>query len=169
LRDASPTVLAHARQRGNGIVGWGGGSSVAWYRIDPRYLRQPDPDGLTLAYVSHGERDTGQLLLHLDRQRAVVRFELSYERFLSRCELYATWDRTAGLKLGEVDTHGRAPPSGPHYPMSPIVRDRRASTADLGSLLGYVTRNAAILDPGHSRVVVAALRAALRRADALNG
>jgi hypothetical protein len=36
---------------------------VAWYRVDPRFLRQADPDRLTLAYVSHGELDTGCLLL----------------------------------------------------------------------------------------------------------
>ena len=141
-----------------------GGSSVAWYRIDPRYLRQADPDGLTLAYVSHGERDIGHLLLHLDRRRTVARFELSYDRFLGRCELFAAWDRTTGLRVGEVDTHGRASNPGPRYAMSPIVHyQRRTSAADIGSLLGYVTRNAGVLDPRHCQVVVTALRDALRR------
>jgi len=140
---------------------------VAWYRIDPRYLRQPDPDGLTLAYVSHGERDAGHLLIHLDGNRTVTRFELSYDRFLGRGELFAEWDRTDGLRVGEVDTHGRAGTSGPRYAMSPIVRYRRASATDLGSLLGYVTRNADVLDPRHSQVVVAALRDALRHAAGL--
>lgn len=138
---------------------------MAWHRIDPRYLRQPDPDGLTLAYVSHGERDMGHLLLHLDGHRAVTRFELSYDRFLGRCELFAEWDRTDGLRVGEVDTHGRTNAPGPRHAMSPIVhRHRHASTADLGRLLGYVKRNADVLDPRHSQVVVAALRDALRRA-----
>lgn len=138
---------------------------MAWHRIDPRYLRQPDPDGLTLAYVSHGERDMGHLLLHLDGHRAVTRFELSYDRFLGRCELFAEWDRTDGLRVGQIDTYGRTRTLGPRYAMSPIVHPiRQPSAADLGSLLGYVTRNADVLDPRHSQVVVAALRSALRRA-----
>ena len=83
---------------------------MAWHRVDPRYLRQPDPDGLTLAYVSYGERDMGHLLLHLDHQRTVARFGLSYDRFLSRCELFAEWDRTDGLRVGEVDVF-----AGPNY------------------------------------------------------
>jgi hypothetical protein len=140
---------------------------VAWYRIDPRYLRQPDPDGLTLGYVSHGERDTGHLLLRLDHQRTVTRFELSYDRFLSRCELFAEWDRVEGLHVGEVDTHGRTDTLGPRPSMSPIVhRHRQASATDLGRLLGYVKRNADILDPRHCQIVVAALRNALRRTNA---
>ena len=138
---------------------------MAWHRIDPRYLRQADPDGLTLAYVSHGERDMGQLVLYLDADRAVARFELSYDRFLSERELFAEWDRTDGLRVGEVDTHGRTSNLGPRYAMSPIVRPyRHVSAADLGSLLGYVTRNADILDSRHCQVVVAVLRDALRRA-----
>jgi hypothetical protein len=136
---------------------------VAWYPVDPRYLRQSEPDGLTLAYVSHGERDTGQLLLYLDADHAITRFELSYDRFLGRRELYAEWDQTAGLRVGEIDTHGRAGRPGPRYPMSPIVlHHHRASAADLGSLLGYVTRNAHVLDARHRQVVMAALRTALR-------
>jgi len=136
---------------------------VAWYRIDPRYLRQSEPDHLALAYVSHGERDTGHLVLYVDADHAVTRFELSYDRFLGRCELYAEWDQTAGLRVGEVDTHGRTGSAGPRYAMSQIVHHRRrASAADLGSLLGYVTRNANVLDPHHGQVVMAALRDALR-------
>ena len=139
--------------------------SVAWHRIDPRYLRQADPDGLTLAYVSHGERDMGHLLLHLDADRAVARFELSYDRFLGERELFAEWDRSDGLRVGEVDTHGRTGAPGPRYAMSPIVRHfRHVSAADLGSLLGYVNRNADILDPRHCQVVVAVLREAIRHA-----
>ena len=142
---------------------------VAWYRVDPRYLRQPDPDGLTVGYVSHGERDAGHLLLHLDSHRAVVRFELSYDRFLSQHELFAEWDQMAGLHVGEVDTHGRISHPGPRYAMTPIVRrHRHASAADLGSLLGYVKRNADVLNPRHCQVVVAVLRSALRRATELN-
>jgi hypothetical protein len=138
---------------------------VAWHRIDPRYLRQADPDGLTLAYVSHGGRDAGHLLLYLDANRTVTRFELSYDRFLGRCELFAEWDRTDGLRVGEVDTHGRTNAPGPRHAMSPIVHPiRQPSAADLGSLLGYVTRNADVLDPRHSQVVVAVLRGALHRA-----
>jgi hypothetical protein len=53
--------------------------------------------------------------------------------------------------------------------MSPIVRrHHRPSAADLGSLLGYVTRNADILDSRHGQVVVGALREALRRAASLD-
>jgi hypothetical protein len=142
---------------------------VAWHRIDPRYLRQPDPDGITLAYVSHGERDMGHLLLRLDGHHTVRRFELSYDRFLGRYELFAEWDRTDGLRVGEVDTRGRTDAPGPRHTMSPIVRrHRHTSPADLGSLLGYVTRNADVLDPRHSQVVVAALRGALRRAAGLD-
>jgi hypothetical protein len=138
---------------------------VAWHRIDPRYLRQTDPDGLALAYVSHGERDMGHLLLYLDASRAVARFELSYDRFLSERELFAEWNRSNGLRVGEVDTHGRVGAPGPRYAMSPLVRQyRHASAADLGSLLGYVTRNADILDPRHCQVVVAVLCEAIRRA-----
>ena len=142
---------------------------VAWYRVDPRYLRQPDPDGLTVGYVSHGERDAGHLLLHLDSRRAVMRFELSYDRFLSERELFAEWDQMAGLRVGEVDTHGRVSDPGSRYAMTPIVqRHRHASTTDLGSLLGYVKRNADVLDPRHCQIVVAALRSALRRATGLD-
>ena len=140
---------------------------MAWHRIDPRYLRQSDPDGITLAYVSHGERDMGHLLLHLDSHRAVTRFELSYDRFLGRRELFAEWDRMDGLRVGEVDTHGCSDAPGPRHAMSPIVR-RHTSPADLGSLLGYVTRNADVIDPRHRRVVVAALRGALRLAAGLD-
>ena len=138
---------------------------MAWQRIDPRYLRQSGPGGLTLAYVSHGERDIGHLLLYLDADRAVTRFELSYDRFLGERELFAEWDRSDGLRVGEVDTHGRVGAPGPRYAMSPLVRQyRHVSAADLGSLLGYVTRNADVLDPRHRQVVVAVLRGALRRA-----
>ena len=70
---------------------------MAWYRVDPRYLRQADPDGLTLAYVSHGELDSGHLVLHLDRERDVAGFELAYDRFLSGCELFAEWDRAPSV------------------------------------------------------------------------
>jgi hypothetical protein len=138
---------------------------VIRYPVDPRYLRQPEPEGLTLAYLSHGERDTGQLMLYLDADHAVTRFELSYDRFLGRRELYAEWDRTAGLRVGEVDSHDRTSGHGPRYAMSPIVRHhRRASAADLGSLLGYVTRNAHVLDARHRQLVEATLRNALRDA-----
>ena len=142
---------------------------MAWQRIDPRYLRQPDANGLTLAYVSHGERDMGQILLYLDADRAVERFELSYDRFLGKHELFAAWDRTDGLRVGEVDTHGRTRNAGPHYAMSPLVRQfRHVSAADLGSLLGYVDRNADVLDARHRQVVLAVLREAVRRADDLD-
>ena len=142
---------------------------MTWHRVDPRYLRQPDPDGLTLAYISHGERDVGHLMLHLDGQRAVTRFELSYDRFLGRGELFAEWNRADGLRVGEVDTHGRVDAPGPRHAMSPIVRrHRNPSAADLGSLLGYVNRNADVLEPCHSQVVVAALRSAMRRATGLD-
>jgi hypothetical protein len=138
---------------------------VAWYRVDPRYLRQADPDGLTLAYVSHGELDTGHLVLHLDRLRDVAGFELAYDRFLSRCELFAEWDRIAGLRLGEVDTHGRTDTLGPRPRMSPIVRHhRRAPAADVDMLLGYVQRSAEILAPHHRQAVIAILRDALHDA-----
>ena len=138
---------------------------MAWHRIDPCYLCQPDPDGLTLAYVSHGERDTGNLLLQVDHRRVVTRFELTYDRFRSGRELFAEWDRDQGLRVGEVDTHRHADTLGPRVRMSPAVhRHRRASAADVISLLGYVKRNADILDPRHCQIVVAALRDALRRA-----
>ena len=53
--------------------------------------------------------------------------------------------------------------------MSPIVHlTASTSAADLGSLLGYVTRNADDLDARHSQVVVAALRNAIRRTAGLD-
>jgi hypothetical protein len=140
-------------------------STVAWYRVDPRYLRQADPDGLTLAYVSHGELDTGHLVLHLDRERDVAAFELAYDRFQSQRELVAEWGRADGLRVGEVDTHGRTDTLGPRPRMSPLVRPyRQASAADLGWLLGYVERSADLLAPHHRHAVVAVLRDALRAA-----
>ena len=142
-----------------------GDSSMAWYRADPRYLRQADPDGLMLAYVSHGELDSGHLVLHLDGQRDVAAFELAYDRFLGQRELFAEWDRAVGLRIGEVDRHGRTGSLGPRPRMSPIVRPyRRASAADVGSLLGYVERSAEPLAPHHRHAVVSALRDALREA-----
>jgi hypothetical protein len=140
---------------------------VAWYRVDPRFLRQPDPDGLTLAYVGHGERDAGYLLLHLDAARDVAGFELSYDRFLGGGELYATWDRLDGLRLGEVTPDGRAGTPGPRPAMSALVRYRQLSAAEIGRLLGYVERSAEPLAPHHHHAVVAVLHAALRDAGRL--
>jgi hypothetical protein len=138
---------------------------VTWYRVDPRHLRQADPDGLTLAYVSHGELDTGHLVLHLNRERDVAGFELAYDRFQGPYELFAEWDRAAGLRVGEVDTHGRADTLGPRPRMSPIIRPhRRASAADLRQLLEYVERSAELLTPHHRHAVVAVLRDALHNA-----
>jgi hypothetical protein len=139
---------------------------VVWYRVDPRYLRQADPDGLTLAYVSHGELDSGHLVLHLDVERDVVGFELAYDRFLSQRELFAEWDRSTGLRIGEVDSHGRTDTLGPRPRMSPIVRPYRSvSAADVGKLLGYVERSSEPLAPHHRQAVVAVLRDALRGAE----
>jgi hypothetical protein len=151
--------LARARPRGSGVTG----SIVSWYRIDPRYLRQADLDGLTLAYVSHGELDTGHLALHLDRDRSVARFELAYDRFPGHRELLAEWDRAAGLRVGEVDGESRiADAWGPRPKMSPIVRHyRRVPAAVAGTLLGYVERSADLLDARHRRLVVSVLRDAL--------
>lgn len=138
---------------------------MVWHRIAPRYLRQDDPDGLTLAYVDRGGRDTGDLFLHLDGRGAVIRFELAYHRFLDPVELYAEWDRVTGLRVGEIDTHGATGSPGPRYAMSAIVRrPRHVSTADLTGLLTYVKRHADALDPRHCQVVVAALRGGIRRA-----
>lgn len=134
---------------------------MGWRQIDSRYLRQIDPEGLTVAYVSHGGRDTGHLLLYLDNQRDVARFELAYERFLSRRELFAEWDRGTGFRIGEVETDDDAGDWGWRLKMSPIVRYRRPSAAMLGRLLGYVERNAGVLDSRHRQAVVSVLRDAL--------
>jgi hypothetical protein len=134
---------------------------VAWYRVDPRFLRQPDPDRLTLAYVSHGELDMGYLLLHLDSAGEVAGFELTYERFQSRAELYAVWDYSDGLHLGEVDEGSRDGAHGPRPAMSALVTYRRLSAAEISGLIGYVERSAEPLAPHHREAVVAVLRAAL--------
>jgi len=55
---------------------------MGWHRVDPHYLRQREPDALTVAFVSHGELDLGQLVLHLDQAAQVVRFELVFDPFL---------------------------------------------------------------------------------------
>jgi hypothetical protein len=135
---------------------------VTWYRVDPRYLKQSDPAGLTLAYVSHGERDTGHLVLQLDGDRDVAGFELAYDRFLGGAELYAVWDRVTGLRVGEVERLGRANAGRPRPGMSPLVQYRRPSAADPGRLLGYVERSAGPLAPHHRQAVVGVLRSALR-------
>jgi len=148
---------------------------VAWLAIDPRYLRQPRPDGDTgavggtLAYVSHGERDAGHIVLHLDGRGRLERFELVYARFLSSHELVAEWDRATGLRVGEIDGGvgsdtdaprtggGRA--SGPRPHGSPLVRRyRHPSAADIRMLLAYVERNADALDGQHRATVLDALR-----------
>lgn len=142
---------------------------MPWYRVDPRFLRQPDPDGLTLAYVSHGERDAGYLLLHLDAARDVAGFELSYDRFLGDGELYAVWDRLDGLRLGEVTPDGHDGAPGPRPGRSALVRYRRLSAAEIGRLLGYVERSAEPLAPHHRQAVVTVLRAAIRETGLLDG
>jgi hypothetical protein len=45
---------------------------MGWHRVDPRYLRQREPGTLTLAYVSHGELDLGQLVLQVDQAGRIV-------------------------------------------------------------------------------------------------
>jgi hypothetical protein len=134
---------------------------VAWYRVDPRFLRQTDPDVLTVAYVSHGERDTGNLTLFLGPDREVARFELSYDRFLGDGELYFAWDRTDGNRSGDLDTGGRTGGLGPGHRGSPLVRYRRLSAADFGRLLGYVERSAGPLAANHRDTVLDVLRAAM--------
>src|SRR4051812_26237070 len=49
-----------------------GDPSVAWYRVDSRFLRQTAPDCQAVAYVSHGERDTGNLTLYVDTDHEVA-------------------------------------------------------------------------------------------------
>jgi hypothetical protein len=148
---------------------------VAWLPIDPRYLRQPLADGdagaggCTLAYVSHGERDAGHLVVYLDGRGRLERFELIYARFLSCRELVAEWDRATGLRVGEIDDGdaqdgdmprtggGRA--GGPRPHGSPLIRRyRHPSPADIGLLLAYVERNAAPLDGQHRATVLDVLR-----------
>lgn len=135
---------------------------MAWRRIDPRYLRQEDAAGLTLGYASDGGRDTGHLLLVLDSQRNVARFELVYERFLSGCALFAEWDRTIGFRIGEVETDDDAGDWGQRLKMSPIVHYRRPTPTMVGRLLGYVERNAGLLDSHHRQTVISVLREALQ-------
>ena len=84
---------------------------------------------------------------------------------LSACRMLAKALNRHGLRVGEVDRQGRPGTLGPRPRMSPIVRPhRRASAADVSSLLGYVERNAEPLAPHHCHAVVAALRDALRDA-----
>jgi hypothetical protein len=50
---------------------------VPWQRIDPRHLRQRNPEGLTVAYADTGGRDVGHLHLDLDINGRVATFQLS--------------------------------------------------------------------------------------------
>jgi hypothetical protein len=138
-----------------------GDPSVAWYRVDPRFLRQTDPEVQTVAYVSHGERDTGNLTLYLDVAHEVASFELTYDRFMGDGELYFVWDRSEGIRSGDLDTGGKTGNLGPRIRMSPVIRYRRLSATDLGRLLGYVERSAGTLASNHRETVLDVLRAAL--------
>jgi hypothetical protein len=134
---------------------------VAWYRVDPRFLRQTAPDGVTLAYVTHGERDTGHLTLYLDADHEVTGFELAYDRFLGNGELFVTWDRLDGMRQSEIDAGGRGGGFGPGHTMSPLVRARRLSASDLNRLLVYVERSAGPLASSHRETIIDVLRKAL--------
>lgn len=134
---------------------------MPWYRVDPRFLRQTDPGVQTVAYVSHGERDTGNLTLYLDADREVTSFELTYDRFMGDGELYFVWDRSEGNRAGDLDTGGKTGSLGPGIRMSPVIRYRRLSGADLGRLLGYVERSAGPLASNHRETVLDVLRSAL--------
>jgi hypothetical protein len=134
---------------------------VPWFRVDPRFLRQTAPDLLTVAYVSHGERDTGNLTLYLDTDLEVASFELTYDRFMGDGELYFVWDRAEGNRAGDLDTGGKTGSLGPGIRMSPVIRYRRLSATDLGRLLGYVERSAGPLAANHRATVLDVLRAAL--------
>ncbi len=142
---------------------------MAWLPIDPRYLRQPPSAGRTLAYVSRRPRDGGNLVLHLDGRGAVERFELTHAPFPSRIQLVAVWDRTTGLRVGELDDGrggrdgpgrtGLAPVPGSRPYASPLVRRYRyPQAADVARLLAYVEQNAAPLDARHRATVLDALR-----------
>lgn len=138
---------------------------MGWYRIAPHYLRQDDPGALTLAFVSHGGLDSGQLTLHLDQDNQVSRFELSHEPFASRGEHYAEWDSREGLRVGEASQPARRDDQAPRMKGSAVVRRYSQPPADVvQDLLAYVAKNGSVLDPQHREAVITALASALPRA-----
>ena len=137
---------------------------MSWHRVDPRFLRQHQPDGVTLAFVSHGELDLGQLVLHLDRAGRVVRFELAFTPFLGAGEHWAGWDATTGLQIGAVDASSHAASPAPRVKGAATVRRyRQPPTEIVQALLAYVREHADVLEPAHRASVIAAL------ADAADG
>src|SRR5690349_22947969 len=104
---------------------------MGWHRVAPRYLRQRAPDTLTLAFVSHGELDLGQLVLHLDRAGQVVRFELAFDPFLGAGEWLAEWDAEGGLRISDVDPVTSATGAGTRVKAAATVRRYRRPPTDI--------------------------------------
>lgn len=135
---------------------------MSWHRVDPRYLRQREPGTLTLAFVSHGELDLGQLVLHLDRTGQVVRFELAFDAFLGSGERLAEWDDAGGLRISNIDAETGV---GPRFRGAATLRRyRRPPPNVVQALLAYVRAHADVLEPAHRATIVAALTTALGNA-----
>jgi hypothetical protein len=128
---------------------------VAWQRIAPHLLKQETPSERLVWYWDDGPLTTGELLLWLDAEGRIARFQLAHAPFPGTREYLADWARERGLRLGQV---GRGEGT-PHHKMAAIIRYQRPDARPLAQLADYFTTNAWVLNPFHRATVAAALAA----------
>ena len=126
---------------------------MAWFRIDPRLLKQDDPQRRTVMYWDDGPLDRGELLLWMDQAGNVTAFQLAHAKFLASREYLAEWHRGGTLRLGEVAGEGGAA----RFKTAPTVRYGALDESVLGQLREYFARNAEALEPREREAVAAAL------------
>jgi hypothetical protein len=140
-----------------------GGERVVWHRVDPRYLRQDDPDSIAVGYCANHSPDAGELWLWQSDDGRVTRFLLSHTVFPGGREYVAQWRQGQGVRIGEVDAGEGPMEEGLRLKMSPIVRYHgRPSSRVVVPLVEYFERHSPALPPNQREQVAALLQATLQ-------
>lgn len=129
---------------------------MTWRHVDPKFVRQDDPQLRAEWYSDWAERGGGELMMWLDRGGRVRAFQLSHEEWPSLKHYVAAWQSGTGLRVGEVDEGDRARSlSRLHAPVMRFapVADSRAA----GRLLEYFRSNADALEPLQRTTISAVL------------
>lgn len=143
----------------------GGEWGVTWHRVDPRYLRQGDPDGIAVGYCTNHPSDAGELLLWQRDDGGVAGFLLSHTVSPGGREYLAEWRQGRDVRIAEVDAGEGPTEEGARFKMSPVARYyTRPPWSVVLPLLDYFERHASALPTAQREQVAALLRSTLRSA-----
>lgn len=135
---------------------------MTWQRIEPGYLRQEEPDLVSLWYHDDGTPESGDLLLWLDAAGDVLRLQLSHSQAPGGKEYLAEWHRGGALRVGDVDSGEQGTQSAAK--MSPLVYyHKEADPRIVAPPLAYFRRRAGGLDAQHRLFIEAILKRALQQ------